>query len=334
MSLTIARRSSQDTVSLQTSGQLTVEQLAAYLNATPYLDLDSRHHAEPEGTALARGRFWCDPVRNAMHVTGCALEYLGDAQISGHYEPSLFVGMLTAGEHVGQIGTRLVSISQPGVPFVIGIGHSVEMRSIQRRGQICQMHGFQLGLEFIETLAQENGRAGSGLLALPADTVSMREIDGNIALKLLLAQLADNPFSGALARIYAESRILCALVELGAELSDSDGAGIPRLTRNRRDYAEHARLLLDARLANPPSVSELAREIGLNETDLRRSFKQSFGLTIIAYLRDRRLEIARRLVLERKLSIAEIAYRVGFASPANFATAYRRRFGRAPTRDL
>ena len=57
-------------------------------------------------------------------------------------------------------------------------------------------------------------------------------------------------------------------------------------------------------------------------------------MTIIDYLRDRRLEMARIMVRERRLSVAAIAYRVGFASPANFATAYRRRFGRPPTQDF
>jgi AraC-like DNA-binding protein len=112
--------------------------------------------------------------------------------------------------------------------------------------------------------------------------------------------------------------VLSALVEV-AGIFKEQRRGMPQLSRSHR---EHARLILDNHLADPPAVSELARIVGLNETSLRQAFKAAFGSTIIDYLRDRRLEVARER--ERRLSIAEIGYRVDFSSPANFATAYRR----------
>lgn len=319
---------------LHASGQITYEDVAVYMDSTRYLDLSGASQPARPTLPFARGSYWMEPVRPDVHVTGCDLEYLNEERVVGCYRPSLFVGMLTAGEHTGFVGGRSIASQRVGVPTLLGVGREVEITSGQRRGQICRMSGFHIGADFLRGLA-ENGSAGSAGLAHVLDSgFAFHELEHSIALRILLGQLADNPYSGALAQIYAESRILSALVELAGLLLQTSDSTIPVLSRSHRDHAEQARLLLDSRLADPPSVPELARTIGLNETDLRRSFKAAFGTTIIDYLRDRRLEVARMLVRQRELSVATIAYRVGFASPANFATAYRRRFGLPPSRDF
>ncbi len=69
---------------------------------------------------------------------------------------------------------------------------------------------------------------------------------------------------------------------------------------------------------------------GCGETTLRRAFKQAFGRSMLHYLRDRRMEVARQLLSERKWQVAQVAYRVGYADPANFTHAYKARFGYPP----
>lgn len=54
-------------------------------------------------------------------------------------------------------------------------------------------------------------------------------------------------------------------------------------------------------------------------------------MSVFEHLRYMRLERA-RLALERgDVPIAEAAFLAGYASPANFATAFKRRFGLTPT---
>ncbi|SOE96446.1 Helix-turn-helix domain-containing protein [Burkholderia sp. D7] len=88
---------------------------------------------------------------------------------------------------------------------------------------------------------------------------------------------------------------------------------------------------LSQRLNNPPTVEQLARLVGTNEKRLSRAFRDNLGRTVFEYLRDERLRIAQRLLSSTSLSIAGIAEEIGFSSAANFATAFRERFGMTPS---
>lgn len=87
---------------------------------------------------------------------------------------------------------------------------------------------------------------------------------------------------------------------------------------------------LSDHLCDAPSQKHLARLIGVNEKRLTSAFRNLLGKTIHDYLRDQRMDRARVLLQEGSLTIAEIADQLGFSSPANFASAFRRQLGCSP----
>ena len=96
---------------------------------------------------------------------------------------------------------------------------------------------------------------------------------------------------------------------------------------NRVYYAQE--ILLKS-LSNPPSLMELARQVGMCDYNLKRGFKEAFGTTVFGYLRDRRLEKAQQLLLEQEMTVASVAQTVGYDSHASFTTAFKRKFGVSP----
>jgi AraC-like DNA-binding protein len=52
------------------------------------------------------------------------------------------------------------------------------------------------------------------------------------------------------------------------------------------------------------------------------------------YVREARLDHARRLLLEAGNRVSDVALEVGFESPAHFTREFKRRFGVAPSRSL
>ncbi len=88
---------------------------------------------------------------------------------------------------------------------------------------------------------------------------------------------------------------------------------------------------LSQRLSAPPTVEQLARLVGTNEKRLSRAFREDLGQTVFEYLRTERLRIAQRLLTTTSLSVVNIAEEIGFSSAANFATAFRERFGVTPS---
>ena len=282
-------------------------------------------------SSFAYGRFWFDAVRPAVFATGCKFRYLSDIPVSGVYRASLFVGMLTAGSHAADVEGRSIATDRIGVPTLIALGEPMRFTTHYRTGQTCDMSGFFIEAEGLAALLDD-----LQLIAFRACRCGLHFLQFERAerLRTALLDLAASPYTGALARLHAEARILAALFEIAAQFEDAAASECPALSALRREQAERAQAMLEGALANPPTVGQLARDIGVNETTLRRSFKQVFGVTIIDYLRDRRLDVARILLRENRLTVAQIAFRVGFASPANFATAYRRRFGHPPRSEL
>lgn len=122
--------------------------------------------------------------------------------------------------------------------------------------------------------------------------------------------------------------LLAALID---RIEESADAASPHLTAHDRDRLERARRILLARLDDPPSLHALARAAGINEFKLKAGFRALFGSPVYAYLRDQRMEEARRLLLARRHTVTEVAARVGYANPSKFAAAFRRRFGVSPT---
>ena len=78
------------------------------------------------------------------------------------------------------------------------------------------------------------------------------------------------------------------------------------------------------------SVEDLAAKMGLSRVQLYRKVKALTGCTPIDLLRKARLAQAQRLLQESTLTVSEIAYKVGFASPSYFTKCYKDEFGTVP----
>lgn len=91
--------------------------------------------------------------------------------------------------------------------------------------------------------------------------------------------------------------------------------------------------LIDERLsANPaaPSLAELAALCNLSARQLTRGFKVSRGCPIGDYVEQRRMESAKRQLVDGD-SVKTIAFAMGFSSPSSFTFAFRRAVGTSPS---
>lgn len=84
------------------------------------------------------------------------------------------------------------------------------------------------------------------------------------------------------------------------------------------------------RLAQPPSVAEMAAAAALSESAFHEAFRRGTGRSPSAWLRDLRLEKAASLLRETALPIAEIALRTGFSDQAALTRAMKRETGLTP----
>lgn len=78
----------------------------------------------------------------------------------------------------------------------------------------------------------------------------------------------------------------------------------------------------------PLNLEIIARQVNLSERQISRLFKSQTGLTIMDYLNNLRLEAASQLLMQRKLSIKEIAEATGFKDVRYFMTLFRKFSGK------
>ncbi|MBB5764855.1 helix-turn-helix transcriptional regulator [Methylorubrum rhodesianum] len=101
--------------------------------------------------------------------------------------------------------------------------------------------------------------------------------------------------------------------------------------------AAHVRSAIDyieAHLATPLRLADVAAAAGVSVRMLQMSFKRELSMTPVEFIIERRLQhVHRDLCREshRDTSIAELGRRWGFAHMSDFAQRYRRRFGCAPS---
>lgn len=94
--------------------------------------------------------------------------------------------------------------------------------------------------------------------------------------------------------------------------------------------ATAAARMLDAG-AGRNGLAEIARRTGVGERHLRRVFQAHFGVTPIAYAQTQRLLLAKHLLTETDLAVAEIALLAGFGSLRRFNALFLSRYRLAPS---
>lgn len=87
---------------------------------------------------------------------------------------------------------------------------------------------------------------------------------------------------------------------------------------------------IKANISRPIGLDQVSTEIGTSRANLARLFDSEFGRTVGKEILRQRIDLAKKLMLEDILSIAEIAYRTGFCNPAYFSNTFRRETGLTP----
>ncbi len=155
-------------------------------------------------------------------------------------------------------------------------------------------------------------------------------------VNMTLHDILNCAYQGSLRRLYLESKTLELIAHNLAELVvDKNGHNSPStLQSGDIESVREARDVLIRNLENPPSLLELARQVGINKNKLNQCFRQVFGTSVFDHLRICRLERARELLQNKEKNVTEAAFEVGYAQQSNFTRAFKRHFGTNPADHL
>jgi len=146
----------------------------------------------------------------------------------------------------------------------------------------------------------------------------------------LAMKLLDNPYSGELALIYTEAvslQLLCSAVHGFFGLSS---APTEQYSQRELKGLHNARHYLMQHLSTAPTIRDVARAAGMNETTLKRGFKAIFGETLFDFSIRCRMQRALSLLRDEKAPVSRVAEATGYRHQTSFATAFVRHFGMRP----
>ncbi len=116
----------------------------------------------------------------------------------------------------------------------------------------------------------------------------------------------------------------------------SDSAQSRRLTAEGADidsdFYNRFLEIFNANMGNSElNVEFIAAELGLGRSQFYRKIKALTNYSPVELIRDLRLKHARSMLTTTDRSISEVAYEVGFSSPAYFSKCYREAYGQTPS---
>ncbi|RID98888.1 AraC family transcriptional regulator [Simplicispira hankyongi] len=155
---------------------------------------------------------------------------------------------------------------------------------------------------------------------------------GEPRLSTLVQLLGDETRTDRPARDIVMTRLLEVLL-IEALRSSACTAASPGLVRGLSDPKLVLALrLMHAQPSAPWSVAQLAREAAMSRSAFFDRFSRAVGVTPMNYLQAWRMAMAKQLLRQREVAIAEIAERVGYSSVSAFGVAFTRYVGIPPGR--
>jgi AraC family transcriptional regulator len=125
---------------------------------------------------------------------------------------------------------------------------------------------------------------------------------------------------------------LAKVLELCAQVFFKPGQEFfcERQKRVARQRVDKVIQILRERLAEPPDLEELGRQVGCSPFYLSRTFSRELGMTIPQYLRQVRMERAAELLRSGRHNVTETAMEVGYSSLSHFSQAFCQTIGCCP----
>lgn len=189
--------------------------------------------------------------------------------------------------------------------------------------------------DYFQTLSQSETPLAPALKRLLEGDTSQRfhQALGPIspAISQVLQQILKAPYQGMVQQLYLESKALELFALQFAQWSEMRPSESMRcLSKYESERLQMAKTILTRNISKPPTLSELAQQVELNEYRLKQGFQQVFGITPFGYVHHCRMQYAQHLLRNSNLTIAGVAARIGYRNPEAFSTAFRRKFAVSP----
>ncbi|MCE8020027.1 helix-turn-helix transcriptional regulator [Halomonas sp. MCCC 1A11036] len=282
--------------------------------------IDYRFPQQPPGAAgqaILRGRILELSPAAGMQLVASDIEVLQRYDSRSHRPAPLAIIVMLEGHAEIGLGEKRLALTS-GMALSVRLDEREGLQAMQLPNQ--RIRALTLALDtprLTDALGGRRQPPGSSLHAWTLPT----------GLQQLLDQALNSPLAGMASRLQWEGLALQLLAHgLPPELDISSA----RLSPGEWQRLERVREQLQRCPAHSHRLSALAELAAMSPATLRRKFQAAYGSSIFDFLRERRLEHARELLLQGH-GIERAAQCAGYRHANNFTTAFRQRYGYPPS---
>jgi AraC-like DNA-binding protein len=272
-----------------------------------------------------------------------------DFTASGSMEAGLRLVVLLEGAVDVSYGARRVAMNSGGRgaqrcqprALLVSVARPECFERRARRGMYARRVSVGMGGEWLEQVAGADG--AHAIDAFRRQHLAMHHWQPSPRIAALAEQITHVPdLSPLLLHLYLESRALELVGEALENLAQHAPGPVPvpaplgcaatvaRLLPHEHERMRTLHAYLQTDGATDLTLDALASRLGTNANTLQRHFRAVYGTTVFDFVREHRLHRARRALEQEGLTVGQAALVAGYNSAANFATAFRRRFGMPP----
>lgn len=151
------------------------------------------------------------------------------------------------------------------------------------------------------------------------------------AIAVVLSQLSNYNLHPTVKQLYTKGKVYELISLYFNKSTDADLEQCPFLVdEDNVKRIRRAKEIVIANMAEPPSLNELAKEVGLSLKRLKEGFKQIYGDSVYSFLFDYKMEYARRLLDSGQYNVNEIGLRIGYSTSSHFIAAFKKKYGTTP----
>lgn len=155
------------------------------------------------------------------------------------------------------------------------------------------------------------------------------------SMAIVLNQLISFNLNPSIKRLYFQGKAYELLSLYFNRSEDTDIEQCPFLEDETNVIKiRKAKDIIISRMSEPPSLQELADEIGLSLKKLKEGFKQIYGDSVFSFLIDYKMEVARKLLETGELNVNEVGLKVGYSTSSHFIAAFKKKYGTTPKKYL
>ncbi|EMQ96044.1 helix-turn-helix transcriptional regulator [Xanthomarina gelatinilytica] len=161
--------------------------------------------------------------------------------------------------------------------------------------------------------------------------------DGNISpsMAIVLNQLINYNLNSSIKNLYFKGK---AYELLSLYFNRSEDANIEQcpflVDETNVIKIRKAKDIIISRMAEPPTLQELADEIQLSLKKLKEGFKEIYGDSVFSFLFDYKMEFARKLLETGSHNVNEVGLKVGYSTSSHFISAFKKKYGTTPKKYL